>query len=84
MDIFLRYKYYFLNSNKRDPSLDPRNLVSCYLFNIYTIILSIMFFITHYSSPYLLTFIINRNYAIIDFTIGVHLAGTTLVPPPIS
>ena len=50
MNTFLRYKYYFLNSNKREPSLDPRNLFFCSLFSIYTIILFITFLIIHHSS----------------------------------
>ena len=82
MNTFLRYKYSFLNSNKSEPSLDSRNLFFCYLFSIYTIILFITLCITHHSSWYLFTFITHLNYAITDYTIRVHLASTTLVPPP--
>ena len=37
--------------------------------------------IVHYNSPQLLSFILSLYYVITDFTIGVHLAGTTPVAP---
>ena len=83
MNTFLRYKYYLLNPNKGKPSLDPGNIFSCYLFNIYYIIISITHFIAHCYSSYLLSFTLSLYYVITNFTIGVYLAGTTPMPPPI-
>ena len=83
MNTFLKYKYYLLSPNRGKPSLDPKNISFCYLFNIYSIILSITHLIAQYNSPYVFSFILSLYYAITNFTIGVHLAGTTPVSPPI-